>query len=105
MRVPTPDGSLVDLVVNLKQSTTEDDVRKLFKEAAAGKMKGILEYSDDPLVSTDIIGNPHSSIIDGQFITVIGGDMLKILTWYDNEWGYSTRLRDLIIKITKYSNV
>ncbi len=102
LRVPTPDGSLVDLVVNLKKSTTEDEVRKLFKEAAAGSMKNILEYTDDPLVSTDIIGNPHSSIIDGQFITVIGGDMLKILTWYDNEWGYSTRLRDLIIKITKY---
>ena len=102
LRVPTPDGSLVDLVVNLKKSTTEDEVRKLFKEAAAGAMKNILEYTDDPLVSTDIIGNPHSSIIDGQFITVIGGDMLKILTWYDNEWGYSTRLRDLIIKITKY---
>lgn len=102
LRVPTPDGSLVDLVVSLEKSTTEDEVRNLFKEAAAGKMKGILEYSDDPLVSTDIIGNPHSSIIDGQFITVIDGDMLKILTWYDNEWGYSSRLRDLIIKITKY---
>ncbi len=101
LRVPTPDGSLVDLVVNVKKSTTEDEIRDLFKEAAAGKMKGILEYSDEPLVSSDIIGNPHSSIIDGQFITVIGGDMIKILTWYDNEWGYSTRLRDLIIKIAK----
>ncbi|MEN8223023.1 MAG: type I glyceraldehyde-3-phosphate dehydrogenase [Acidobacteriota bacterium] len=101
LRVPTPDGSLVDLVITVKKSTNEDEVRKLFKDAAAGEMKGILEYTDDPLVSTDIIGNPNSSIIDGQFITVIDGDMIKILTWYDNEWGYSTRLRDLIIKITK----
>lgn len=102
LRVPTPDGSLVDLVVNVEKSTTVDEIRKLFKEAAARDMKGILEYTDDPLVSTDIIGNPNSSIIDGQFITVIDGDMIKILTWYDNEWGYSTRLRDLIIKIAKY---
>lgn len=102
LRVPTPDGSLVDLVVNVEKSTTEDEIRKLFKEAAAGDMKGILEYTDDPLVSTDIIGNPNSSIIDGQFITVIDGDMIKILTWYDNEWGYSTRLRDLTCKIAKY---
>ncbi len=101
LRVPTPDGSLVDLVVTVKKSTNEDEIRKLFRAAAAGEMKGILEYTDDPLVSTDIIGNPHSSIIDGQFITVIEGDMIKILAWYDNEWGYSTRLRDLIIMITK----
>ncbi len=101
LRVPTPDGSLVDLVVNVKKSTNEDEIRDLFKDAAAGEMNGILEYTDDPLVSTDIIGNPHSTIIDGQFITVIDGDMIKILAWYDNEWGYSTRLRDLIIKITK----
>ena len=101
LRVPTPDGSLVDLVVTVKKSTNKDEIKKLFKTAAGGDMKGILEYTEDPLVSTDIIGNPHSSIVDGQFITVIDGDMIKILTWYDNEWGYSTRLRDLIIKITK----
>jgi len=101
LRVPTPDGSLVDLVITVKKSTNEDEIKKLFKAAATGEMKGILEYTEDPLVSTDIIGNPNSSIIDGQFITVIDGDMIKILTWYDNEWGYSTRLRDLIIKITK----
>ncbi len=102
LRVPTPDGSLVDLVVNLKKSTDKDEIKKLFKKAAEGEMKGILQYSEEPLVSSDIIGNSHSSIIDGQFITVIEGDMVKILTWYDNEWGYSSRLRDLISKITKY---
>ncbi len=102
LRVPTPDGSLVDLVVNLKRSTSEDEIKELIKSAAKGKMNGILEYSEDPLVSTDIIGNSHSSIVDSQFITVIKGDMVKILTWYDNEWGYSSRLRDLIIKISKY---
>jgi len=102
LRVPTPDGSLVDLVVNLKKSTDKDEIKELFKQAADGKMKGILQYSDEPLVSTDIIGNSHSSIVDGQFITVIGGDMVKILTWYDNEWGYSSRLRDLISKISEY---
>ena len=64
-------------------------------------MKGILEYSEDPLVSTDIIGNPHSSIIDGAFITLINEKMVKILAWYDNEWGYSCRLKDLIIKIAR----
>jgi glyceraldehyde 3-phosphate dehydrogenase len=99
LRVPTPDGSLVDLVVNLEKSTSVEEVKGFFKEAANNELKGILEYSEDPLVSTDIIGNSHSSIIDGDFITCINETMVKILAWYDNEWGYSCRLKDLIIKI------
>lgn len=102
LRVPTPTGSLVDLVVNLEKPATEDQLKKLFKEASQTYLKGILEYSDDPLVSTDIIGNDNSTIIDGQFITVISNNMVKILAWYDNEWGYSCRLRDLVIKIANH---
>jgi glyceraldehyde 3-phosphate dehydrogenase len=99
LRVPTVNGSLVDLVVNLENPTSADELKRLFKQAAENELKGILEYSDEPLVSTDIIGNDHSSIIDGEFITMITDDMVKVLAWYDNEWGYSCRLRDLIIKI------
>lgn len=101
LRVPTPNVSLIDLVVNLKGSTSEDELKKLFREAAEGPLKGILQYTEDPLVSSDLIGNDHSSIVDSDFITVIDGDMVKILSWYDNEWGYSCRVKDLIIKISK----
>jgi glyceraldehyde 3-phosphate dehydrogenase len=99
IRVPTANGSLVDLVVQLEKPTSADELKQLFKEASENQLKGILEYSDEPLVSTDIIGNSHSSIIDGDFITMIDDTMVKILAWYDNEWGYSCRVRDLIIKI------
>ncbi|MCP5048151.1 MAG: type I glyceraldehyde-3-phosphate dehydrogenase [bacterium] len=99
LRVPTPDGSLVDLVVNIEKTTSVDELKGLFKEAADSHLKGILEYSEDPLVSSDIIGNGHSSIIDADFITRIGDNTVKVLAWYDNEWGYSCRVRDLIIKI------
>ena len=99
LRVPTANGSLVDLVVNLEKPASVEAIKNFFKEAANNELKGILEYSDDPLVSTDIIGNPHSSIIDGEFITLINEKMVKILAWYDNEWGYSCRLKDLIVKI------
>jgi glyceraldehyde 3-phosphate dehydrogenase len=99
IRVPTANGSLVDLVVNLEKPTSLDEVKGFFKRASENQLKGILEYTEDPLVSTDIIGNHHSSIVDGDFITMITDDMVKILAWYDNEWGYSCRLRDLIIKI------
>lgn len=99
LRVPTPNGSLVDLVVNIDTPTAVDEVKNFFKEAANNELKGILQYSEDPLVSTDIIGNPHSSIVDSEFITLINEKMVKILAWYDNEWGYSCRLRDLIVKI------
>ena len=99
LRVPTPDGSLVDLVVNLEKSTSVDELKSFFKEAASSNLKGILEYSEDPMVSTDIIGNGHSSIVDADFITQIGDKTIKVLAWYDNEWGYSSRVKDLIIKI------
>lgn len=102
VRVPTPNGSLVDLVVTLEKSTSEEELKKLFKDAAENHLKGILEYSEDPLVSSDIIGNDHSSVLDSEFITVISDKMIKLLSWYDNEWGYSCRVRDLIAKITKY---
>ncbi len=101
IRVPTPDGSLVDLVVNLEKPATKDHIKELFKNASQNEMKNILEYSEDPLVSTDIIGNPHSSIVDSEFITIISDTTVKILAWYDNEWGYSNRLKDLVIKIAK----
>ena len=101
LRVPVPDGSLVDLVLNLEKPATLEELKTLFKQGAAGGLKGILEYSEDPLVSTDIVGNPHSSIIDGQFITVISDKTIKVLAWYDNEWGYSNRITDLISKIAK----
>ena len=101
IRVPTPDVSLIDLVVRLEKKTNLEEVKSYFKEAAEGKLKDILEYSEEPLVSSDYIGNPHSSIVDAEFITMISDDMIKVLAWYDNEWGYSNRIRDLIIKIIK----
>jgi len=98
MRVPVPDGSIVDLVVNLKKSATKEEINAAMKEAAEGPMKGILEYCEDPIVSTDVIGNPHSSIFDA-LSTMVIGNMAKVVSWYDNEWGYSNRVVDLIKKI------
>lgn len=99
IRVPTPNGSLVDLVVQLEKPASLETLNQVFKEAAENRMKNILDYSTDPLVSTDIIGNSHSAIVDGEFITVISSNMVKVLAWYDNEWGYSCRIKDLILKI------
>jgi len=99
IRVPTPDVSIVDLVVSLEKSTDVEEMKRLFKKASENELKGIVEYSEEPLVSSDIIGNDSSSVVDSQFITDIGGNMVKILAWYDNEWAYSSRIRDLIIKI------
>jgi glyceraldehyde 3-phosphate dehydrogenase len=96
VRVPTPDGSLVDLTCELSRSVTKEDINAAMKEASNGPMKGILEYLDEPLVSCDIIGNTHSSIYDSLMTKVIGGDLVKIIAWYDNEAGYSARLADLI---------
>jgi glyceraldehyde 3-phosphate dehydrogenase len=96
VRVPTPDGSLVDLTCELSRTVTKEDINIAMKEAADGPMKGILEYLDEPLVSCDIIGNPHSSIYDSLMTKVIGGDLVKIIAWYDNEAGYSARLADLV---------
>jgi glyceraldehyde 3-phosphate dehydrogenase len=99
LRVPVPNASVVDLTVVLNKDTTEAEVNSAIKAAAEGPMKGILCYSEDPLVSTDIIGESHSSIFAADFTQVIAGNMLKVVSWYDNEWGYSCRTADLIARI------
>lgn len=100
LRVPTPDGSITDLVAILKKEVTIEEVNAAMKEAADGPMKGIMEYSDEPLVSADIVGNSHSNIFDS-LSTMVNGNMVKVVGWYDNEWGYSCRVVDLINKIAK----
>ncbi len=100
VRVPTPTGSLVDLVCMLKTEATKEEINAAMKEAAEGPMKGVLEYTEDPIVSCDVIHNPHSSIFDAQS-TMVMGKMVKIMSWYDNEWGYSNRMVDLI-EMMKY---
>ena len=96
LRVPTPTVSVVDFVAETEKSTTVDDLNAMFKAAAEGELKGILGYSDEPLVSTDYRGDSRSSIIDGQSTMVMEGNMVKVISWYDNEWGYSSRVADLI---------
>jgi glyceraldehyde 3-phosphate dehydrogenase len=96
VRVPTFDGSLTDLVCELEKRATAEEINAAFEAAAEGKLKGILEYCVDPIVSIDVIGNPASSIIDSLATIVIGGNLCKTLSWYDNEWGYSCRCVDLI---------
>jgi glyceraldehyde 3-phosphate dehydrogenase len=96
VRVPTPNVSLVDVVMDLETETTAEDVNRAFKDAANEELRGILAFSEEPLVSTDYKRNPNSSIVDAEYTKVIGGRMLKVLSWYDNEWGYSCRVRDLI---------
>ena len=99
MRVPTPNVSVVDLNVVVGKKTTGQDVNDALRAAAAGPLKGILAISDEPLVSIDFKGNPHSSIVDSAYTKVIEGDLLKVLSWYDNEWGYSSRCVDLLRKL------
>ena len=101
IRVPTPNVSLVDLVAEVGKDVTAEEINAALKKAAEGPMKGILQYSEEPLVSSDLNGNPHSSIVDATLTMVIEGRMAKVYAWYDNEWGYSTRLRDLVIYIMK----
>ncbi|MSR45640.1 MAG: type I glyceraldehyde-3-phosphate dehydrogenase [Planctomycetes bacterium] len=96
LRVPVPDGSIVDLVVELNTDTTVEQVNAAFKEAAAGPMKGILEYTEDEIVSSDIIGNSHSAVFDAKSTMMLGKRTVKVFAWYDNEFGYSTRVCDLI---------
>ena len=96
VRVPTPNVSVVDLVVETEKPATVETVNAAFKAAAAGPLLGVLGYTDEPLVSTDFLGDSRSSIVDGQMTRVIGTNMVKVLTWYDNEWGYSCRLLDLV---------
>jgi len=95
IRVPTPNVSLVDLVVTLEQQVTADQVNAAFVKAANGSLRGILSAVSAPLVSQDLVGNPHSSIVDLQLTKVMGGNTVKVLTWYDNEWGFSNRMIDL----------
>jgi Glyceraldehyde-3-phosphate dehydrogenase/erythrose-4-phosphate dehydrogenase len=95
MRVPTPTVSIVDVVFELEDSVTSEEVNKVLKEASEGEMKGILGYSEEPLVSMDYKGDPRSSIVDG-LLTMVIDNMVKVVAWYDNEWGYSTRVVDLV---------
>ncbi len=98
MRVPVPDGSLTDITCVLKKETTVEEINAAFKKAAETNLKGILQYTEDPIVSIDIVGNPASCIYDAEFTSVVG-NMIKVIGWYDNEYGYSSRLADLITKI------
>ena len=98
VRVPTPDGSLTDFTCLLKKDVTKEEVNNAMKKASENSLRGIMQYTEEPLVSVDIVGNPHSAVIDGLSTKVIGenGNFLKILSWYDNEWGYSCRIVDLV---------
>jgi glyceraldehyde 3-phosphate dehydrogenase len=103
LRVPVTTGSVVDLTAVMSRDVTKEDVNAAMKKAADGPLKGILCYTEDPVVSTDIIGDPHSSIFAADFTQVLGGNLLKVVSWYDNEWGYSVRTADLIAKIGKFN--
>ena len=96
VRVPTPNVSLVDVVIDVEKDTNTEEVNKALKDAANEELHGILSFSEEPLVSSDFKGNPNSSIVDAEYTKVIGGHLVKILSWYDNEWGYSCRVRDLV---------
>jgi glyceraldehyde 3-phosphate dehydrogenase len=100
LRVPVPTGSITDFVANLKKPASVDEINAAFKSAAAGPLKGILEYTDAPIVSSDIVTNPHSCIFDSD-LTMSMGSLVKVLGWYDNEWGYSNRLVDLALHVAK----
>jgi glyceraldehyde 3-phosphate dehydrogenase len=101
IRVPTPNVSLVDLVAWLKKNATEKEVNEAFQTAANGRLKGILKITYEPLVSVDFMGDFHSAIVDGEYTKIVDGNLLKVLAWYDNEWGYSCRLRDLIKYVSR----
>ncbi len=101
LRVPTPDVSVVDLTAVLAKNATAEEINNAFKAAATGPMKGILDYTDDPIVSSDILHDAHSSIVDGQLTKVLDGNLAKVVSWYDNEWGYSNRVVDLAVFLAK----
>jgi len=103
LRVPTPTGSIVDLTAQLEREVTKEDVNAAFKEAAKGELKGILDYSEEPLVSSDLIHNPYSAIVDG-LSTMVIGNLVKVLAWYDNEWGYSVKMVRMIEKICRMAS-
>jgi len=100
IRVPTPDGSIVDLTLEVEKKCTKDELNSAVKEAAENELKGILEYTTDPIVSCDIVGNPASSIFDAS-LTMVKDNMVKVQAWYDNEWGYSKRVVDLALYLSK----
>jgi len=102
MRVPVQNGSIVDFLCVVNKPTSEEEINSAMKKAAENELKGILQYSDDPLVSTDIIGNPYSSIFDASLTRVMEGTLVKAISWYDNEWGYSCRVVDLVLKISNW---
>ncbi len=102
LRVPVPTGSITDISAVVEKPTTVEEVNNLFKTASQTSMKGILKYEEDTIVSSDIIGAPYSCIFSPQYTKVIGGNLIKVFGWYDNEWGYSTRLVDLVEKLTNY---
>ncbi|MDP3298068.1 MAG: type I glyceraldehyde-3-phosphate dehydrogenase [Thermodesulfovibrionia bacterium] len=99
IRVPTPNVSVVDLVADVEKTATAEEINAAFKDASMNSLKGIIEYSEEPLVSIDLNGNPHSAIVDATLTKVIEGNMVKVLAWYDNEWGYSSRIKDLMLYI------
>ena len=101
LRVPTPTGSVVDLTAVTKKKVTKEEVNAAMKAAAEGPLKGILYYTEDPIVSSDIIGDPHSSIFAADWTDVMDGDLVKVVSWYDNEWGYSSRSVDLLARVGK----
>ncbi len=101
MRVPVADGSIVDLVVELSEEVTVEEINETVREEAAGPYRGIVEYTEAPVVSSDIIGNPHSSVFDAGGTEVLGSNLVKVLAWYDNEWGYSNRVVDLIERLAQ----
>jgi glyceraldehyde 3-phosphate dehydrogenase len=99
VRAPVPTGSMVDLTFVASKNTTKEEVNAAFAEAAGGDLAGILQYTEDPIVSSDIVGNPHSSIVDGLLTTVMEGNLVKVVSWYDNEWGYSNRCVDVLQQV------
>jgi len=101
IRIPTPNVSLVDLVALLKKNVSAEEVNESFKKASEGSMKGILQYIEEPLVSVDFMANPHSAIVDSLFTRITDENLVKVIAWYDNEWGYSCRMRDLIKYISR----
>jgi len=105
MRVPVADGSVVDLVAELDRNVTVEEINAAMRAAAEGTMRGILSYSTAPIVSSDIIGNSHSSIFDSELTQVLEGNLVKVVSWYDNEWGYSSRVEELIGRLAKMDDI
>ncbi len=101
MRVPVADGSVVDLAVECARDTSIEEINQAMKEAATSSLRGIIQYNEDPIVSSDIVGNCHSSIFDAPLTMVVGGNLVKLISWYDNEWGYCSRVDDLIARLAK----